>query len=82
MSEINDKPLPTPEGMTKEEIEAMKVNQEDWRESDEFVCCTCGEPAYSHPYTNLIWGCNKCGYTTYSVSVYFRPVHIRKPNVR
>jgi len=78
---LNAKPLPIPEGMTKEQIDAMTVNEGEWRENPDFVCCTCGEPAYSHPYTNLIWGCKKCGYTTYSVSVYFRPVYLRKANV-
>ena len=69
------KPLPKPEGMTKEKIEAMKVNEGEWRENSDFVCRICKEPAYLHPYTNQIWGCKKCGYTTYSPGVYFHPVN-------
>lgn len=69
------KPLPMPEGMTKKEMDAMRVNEGEWRKSDKFVCCTCGEPAYLHPYTNHIWGCKKCGFTTYSVAMYFHPVN-------
>ncbi|MFZ5559838.1 MAG: hypothetical protein ACOZAL_03525, partial [Patescibacteria group bacterium] len=69
------KPLPIPEGMTNEEIDAMRVNEGEWRKSFNFVCCTCGQPAYLHPYTNVIWGCKKCGYTTYATGIYFRAVH-------
>jgi len=71
---MSEKPLPIPEGMTQEQIEAMTINDGKWRWSYDFVCRTCGGSAYLHPYTNSIWGCKKCGTTTYSVSVFFRPV--------
>ena len=68
-------PLPTTEGWTKDKAESLRINQleELWRKSDEFVCVACGEPAYLHPYTNHIWGCKRCVFTTYSVSVRFKP---------
>lgn len=64
-------PLPVPEGMTKECFESMPVSRGEWRKSEDFACCQCGDPAYLHPHTNKIWGCKKCQFTTYSVSVYF-----------
>ncbi len=70
---------PTPTGMSKEQIEKMTVNEGEWRRYDEFECLTCFEPAFCHPYTNLIWGCKKCGITTYSVSVYFGPAVLIAP---
>lgn len=48
-----------------------KVDDGEWREDRFFVCLTCHESCYLHPYTNRIWGCKKCGYTTASPSVYF-----------
>lgn len=68
-------PLPVQESMTKEEIENIKITEWGWRKSAEnFVCAVCGEPAYSHPLTDEVWGCKKCGFTTYSLSVFFRPL--------
>lgn len=66
-------PLPIPEGVTKEEIDEMIVSEGLWRESPDFNCTDCLQPAYYHPYTNHIWGCVNCGFSTYSVSVYFQP---------
>lgn len=66
--------LPIPEGMTKEVIDSMKVTDGEWRESPSFVCRTCQNSAFYHPYCNEIWGCKKCGFTTYSVADYFRPL--------
>lgn len=65
-------PLPMPVGMTRVEIEGMTINEGGWRESNEFVCAECQAPALLHPYTNMIWGCRPCGFTTFSVSVFFR----------
>ena len=66
-------PLPTPKDVTKEMIDNMKVTDGEWRESPGFVCQACENPAYYHPYSDTIWGCKKCGYTTYAVSNYFTP---------
>lgn len=65
-------PLPTPEGFTKKEIEAIPVTEGEWRENEDFLH-SCGAPALCHPYTNQIWGCRPCCFTTYSVSVCFYP---------
>ncbi|MBI2035902.1 MAG: hypothetical protein HYT12_04485 [Candidatus Liptonbacteria bacterium] len=65
-------PLPMPKGMTKKQLDSLSVFDERWRLLNDFVCVYCREPAYAHPFSNLIWGCNWCGYKTYSVAVYFR----------
>lgn len=66
-------PTSIPEGMTKQEIDEMMVTEEVWRENADYVCTDCMQPSYCHPYTNKIWGCLNCGFSTYSVSVYFVP---------
>ena len=71
LSIMASEPLPIPGGMTKEAIDALMVTEGPWRQSDDFVCVTCGKPAFYHPYTNEIWGCKKCGFTTYTVSLSF-----------
>ena len=65
-------PLPMPSGITKNDLESMKISDGEWRKSFEFLCVHCKEPAYLHPFTNEIWGCKKCGFTTFSVSIHFR----------
>jgi len=45
----------------------------NWQVEPGFNCRTCHQPARVHPYTNRIWGCLTCGFTTASVSVYFQP---------
>ncbi len=67
-------PLQIPDGMTKEDIDMMTVSEGEWRENPSFVCADCGQTSVMHPYTNQIWGCENCGLSTYSVSVFFRPV--------
>ena len=68
------KPMPMPEGITKDAIDAMTVDEGEWREYESFFCRKCDEPAFLHPYTNLVCGCKKCKFTTHSVSVFFRQV--------
>lgn len=63
-----------PDGLDKAGIEAMTVLSGEWRICDDFACARCGHPAFFNPYTNLIWGCKLCGFTTYSVGIYFREV--------
>lgn len=65
-------PFLMPEGMKKEEMEAIPVNKGEWRRVSDFICRSCQDPAFLHPYTNWIWGCKSCGFTTYSVAIYFR----------
>ena len=54
----------------KEEV-PRKVTDGKWRMEPFFQCRGCKEVAYLHPFTNRIWGCKKCKYTTASVSVFF-----------
>lgn len=42
-----------------------------WPEIPGYTCRSCGATARAHPQTNQIWGCPACGFTTYSVAVYF-----------
>lgn len=58
-------------GKTQEEIERMPVGKE-WRQSREFVCKRCEEPACFHPMTDWIWGCMQCGFTTRAIMTHFR----------
>ena len=74
MERLTLDPLPIPEGMSKESIEAISVNEGEWRKAAGFICRNCKSPAFSNPYTNWIWGCRNCGFTTYSVSVYFQKI--------
>ncbi len=68
-------PLPIPEGMTKEKMEAIPVAiANGWRKSDDFVH-KCGKKALLHPYTNSIWGCERCNFFTYSPSFFFKPTN-------
>lgn len=69
---IVSRPLPIPEGMTKEQIDSLPVSEGEWREHPHYGCHRCGKPAFLHPYTNSIWGCKEEGFTTYSVSIYFK----------
>ena len=57
--------------ITLDEIEAMPVST-DWRQSSTHVCKDCGQLASIHPLTSEIWGCVKCGYSTYAVGFFFR----------
>lgn len=57
----------------KKRIESLRV-AESWAEIPGYVCRACGHPARRHPEANNIWGCLHCGFTTYSVFVYFRVV--------
>jgi ribosomal protein L37AE/L43A len=57
--------------MTDTDIRFLPVTEGEWRQSETFVCRTCGHPAFYHPYTNRIWGCATCIYTTASVSLCF-----------
>lgn len=65
--------VPIPDGMTKQEIDEMVVTEGVWRENVDYICIDCLQPSYCHPYSNKIWGCLNCGFSTYSVSVYFKP---------
>lgn len=57
-------PLPIPEGLAWRSIEEMPVTEGEWRKVERYACRECNEPAYINPYTDIIWGCKKCGYTT------------------
>lgn len=63
--------LPMPPDKTWEKVRDIDVTEGEWRKNDAFVCRTCRESAFTHPYSNAIWGCKKCGYTTASVSLCF-----------
>ncbi len=70
------KPLPIPEGITQEEMEAIPITAaSNWRKSDDFVHRKCGNNALLHPYTNKIWGCERCNFFTYSPSLFFNPIN-------
>lgn len=56
----------------------MQVTEPGWRIAEGFVC-HCGAPALNHPYTNEIWGCLACGYSTMSVAISFRRVSYAAP---
>jgi ribosomal protein L37AE/L43A len=56
----------------------MTVEDGEWRELTDFLCRICGKPAYMSPYTNSIWGCKHCGYTTRSVFTFFKPADEEK----
>lgn len=74
MAMPND-PLPSPPEMTQEDWEKVPVSREHgWREYTEFIHQACGSFALLHPYTNHIWGCEKCHMMTYSPAIYFKPV--------
>ncbi len=51
-----------------------KVTEGKWRLEPGFICRTCQEMAYLHPFTNRIWGCKKCEYSTASPSIFFQSV--------
>lgn len=51
----------------------------EWRiaypnETEDFVCRTCGEPAYVNDRNIHEWACINCKYASFSISVYFRPL--------
>lgn len=69
-------PIPMPEGMNWNMLNMMSVSEGEWRVCGDFECTRCHGPAYLHPYTNEIWGCLNCGFTTASVSTHFRELQI------
>jgi hypothetical protein len=71
MSMALARPRPLPKGLTEEDLSEMTVNDGAWREHLTHYCRHCGAPAYLNPYTNSIWGCKECGYTTTAVFVFF-----------
>lgn len=71
-------PADIPDGLDKAGLEAMTVDDGEWRVCEDFACAACGSPAYLHPYTNWIWGCKRCGFSTYSVSCYFVELPVRQ----
>jgi len=73
---LSDVPYPW-QGTMKEwnKVEVLrKVTEGGWRKSPNFRCKECKDVAHLHPFTNRIWGCKTCGYTTASVSVYFEEI--------
>jgi ribosomal protein L37AE/L43A len=65
-------PLQAPDGMTWEVMLAMPVTEGQWREADPlYVCKGCNNTPHLHPYTNYIWGCRTCNFTTMSPGVFF-----------
>jgi len=76
-----DEPHPMPREMTTAEINAVSVDDyaDLWRKNPSFACRACAEPMYLHPFTNRIWGCKRCRFTTACVSIYF--VHVEGPIV-
>lgn len=43
-----------------------------WRKENGFVCRACGGSAYVEPENQHRWGCPKCGFATFSPSVFFK----------
>jgi len=82
-------PLPIPEGALWDDghgkgLACLNVTEDGWRRFPDFICRKCESPAFSHPYSNRIWGCKKCGFTTGSVSAiasHFMP-HPLNPAVK
>ncbi len=70
---VPEVPLPIPPDMAQWQIDQMRVMDGEWREDPDYLCRQCGSVAYLNPYTNDIWGCKKCQYSTRSVFVYFKP---------
>ncbi len=68
-----EEPFPVPGHMDPEQIDGMRVTDGMWREDRNYHCRQCNSPAYLNPYTNAVWGCRKCVFTTRSVFVYFKP---------
>ncbi len=68
-----EEPFPIPGDMNPEWIDRMQVVDGAWREDRDYRCRRCGAPAYLNPYTNAVWGCRKCVFTTRSVFVHFKP---------
>ena len=66
-------PWGIPQSMPWKEIEALTVEQGEWREVPRFQCAGCNQSAWLHPYTNEIWGCKHCQRTTRAVTLFFRP---------
>ncbi len=76
-----EEPHPMPEGgLTTDQLNRIPVTElvELWRENPKFVCRRCLSNSYMHPYTNWIWGCRKCAFTTASVSIYFIAVEVEE----
>ena len=61
--------IPAPSN-TDHDDDPVNIN---WRVEPRFNCRTCHQPARIHPYTDRIWGCLTCGFTTASDSGYFQP---------
>lgn len=52
---------------------------EKWRKTTNlFHHIGCGGCAVLHPKTNAVWGCKKCGLTTCSPSLLFKPGEEKK----
>ncbi len=64
-------PQPVPDGLDANGLIAMSVDDGEWRKNEEFACRECGEPAFLNPYSNQIWGCKCCGFTTQSPKYFF-----------
>ena len=67
--------LPLPRGEAwGPKYAAMRVTDGEWYPIEGYVCRWCGGTAYRHPYTQKIWGCKACGYTSASLYIHFATV--------
>lgn len=71
-------PAEVPDGLDAAGLKAMTVHDGKWRVCEEFVCSSCGNYAHLHPYTNRIWGCKSCDFTTLSPSGFFKKTPSRQ----
>lgn len=52
-------------------VRSYSIFEENWRILDEFICRRCGSQAYANPFSNSVWGCKKCGFSTDCLDVNF-----------
>jgi len=57
-------PLTLPPGMSFKRALRTPLKDRRWQESKLWLCLNCGRPAFYHPFTNAVWGCRRCGFTT------------------
>jgi len=55
--------------VSEEEREKMR---QQWRKQVEFACRTCGGSAYAEREGSCRWGCPKCGFSTFTPSLFFK----------